>query len=497
MPAYFATELWWRILPPIVIDELLAVTPDDWETFRGRLFPATALPECCRLRCVSRSWNTIIQSTCADARNAEVRVHWDRETKRLTPLPNGAAFSLFVSLDNITCDEWATDYSYALEPVFAAACNVRRLRVDAAMPNQTIELASRLCPAVCTFEMADFAYDTTDLHMGTTRDVDNRILEEALTRWHAAGYGGIRNISLCIAVDFDDQFALSLIKSCKFIQVIREHDEKFEDYSYYPRWKLSAAVWDEFVKIKSWHEFDWNLVDFPNDQPEELPRRMKAFAQEIKPNLTKLRIAGTYLQQQKLTRDAVAAVLKACPNVYDGLFTTLAAHCVNLKSLDIRPPHQSKPGIDDIFLKGADFHSLVRMAHLTDVKLAVWKDMTPQHLLLLTHVPASVQKRKVQIAGACQLSAVTGFLEALIAQCYAEARGDVLTDTLPVTTGGRLHFLLMKVDPVNECAKRALTYMETTLNAFVFTPRRFRIEYKPDDLEVHINTVINAETSAT
>ncbi|KAI8594117.1 hypothetical protein BDZ88DRAFT_435561 [Geranomyces variabilis] len=474
MPTYFGTELWWRILPPIVFDELAAVTPDNWETFRGPGTPSSSP----------------LAQTLGTPKSEFIGTG---KKKRLMPLPNGAAFSLVVSLDSSTCQEWPRDCCYGLEPVFATACNVRRLRVDAVAPNQTIELASRLCPAVCTFAMADFAYDMTDLAVDSPWDVDSRIVEEALTRWHAAGYGGVRNIFLAFYADFDDEFALSLIKSCKAIQTIRELGEKFE-HGRYPRWKLSAAVWDEFVNIKSWHQFDWGLIDIPNDQPEELPRRMKAFAQEIKPNLTKLRIAGVYLKQRKLTRDAVAAVLKACPSltyvnicyehllrpddVYDGLFTTLATPCANLKSLNIRPPHSSKPGIDDIFLKGADFHSLVRMAHLTDVKLAVWKDMAPQHLLLLTHVPASVQKRKVEIAGECQHSAVTEFLEALIAQCYAEARGEVLTDTLPVTTGGCLNLVLTKVDPENECAKRALTDMPTTLNGFVSTPRRFRVEHR-------------------
>ncbi|KAJ3150035.1 hypothetical protein HDU86_006759 [Geranomyces michiganensis] len=490
-------ELWSLILSLFVREELAAISTMAWQYFAAyELLPATVL----RLCGVAHSWRAIVRSICAETRNANLCLDWDRETKRLIPYsyravppPVTRAFRLEIGFDKIPadeCNEIAQSSTFA--HVLAAAKNVRRLCIQSDHAKTFIPLAARLCPSLLSFELKGRPYSRNPDEFL----VDPRILEQALTRWHDAGYGGLRNLLLESGCHMDDRFALNFVKACPLIrEFCRERKiEHFPLLSGYPDWKLSAAVWDELINsIDTWDDFEWANFEILDEQPNGLARRMSVFSKKLKPSLLSLTLnLGSTSADNKLTRGALTAMLQACPRLRclhiqgsnfkkedglcDGLFTTLANHCPRFDHVNLR-------GINSLGLN--NFHMLACMPHLRRVDLFSWNDMTPQHLLLLAHVPTSVTRREIYVdkGNLCHVYIIARFLEALASQVKTEAAADsnkddaapALADTLSVTTGGELFFFLVYKGSKDDHEHHLLPHVEA-LEALVSTPRQFTVE---------------------
>ncbi|KAJ3160311.1 hypothetical protein HDU88_007993 [Geranomyces variabilis] len=523
-PPTLAPEVWRIILRLIVNHELATLPPSSWNNRAFRQTPLVPhlLPICANLRAVARSWRSVITALCTEARSASFTVSWNAAEGRFNiapanrPLPS--AFSLDVNLSPaIPCG--------ALETLLAEARNVRRLRVRNASPNTALDLFSRLCPAVITLQMGSFArrppvstnQNNAQNEQGT---LNLRVMEAALTRWHDAGFGGLVHVIMPLEIELDDRFALQLAKSCPGLQTFLDIDDTYTKMvKQDPKWSLSEKTWDTWVdSLDTWSHFDWALVSIPHDQPEELPRRMMAFARRPKPHITDLKIGNAIGssdgEDRVLTRDALTAVLKACPglihltifgdefivkdDVFDGLFTTLATHCPNLRSLNMTGIEQSGYGPTNLLLGAADFGALARMPHLETILLTQWKDMTPQALLQLMHVPASlVQRRSVKIRNTqaqCPAHVLVAFMDALVAQCDSEAAakqqdtaGAPGPATLSVTAdGAALHFEMAW--EADEDAYERVDPTVKTLMAHDATPRRFRCTLDDEELVIRADS---------
>ncbi|KAJ3151854.1 hypothetical protein HDU86_005986 [Geranomyces michiganensis] len=201
-----------------------------------------------------------------------------------------------------------------------------------------------------------------------------------------------------------------------------------------------------------------------------------------------------------LTREALTAVLKACPgllkltifgedfemedDVYDGLFATLANYCPKLQYLNMAGTEDTAFGPCTTMLENADFRELARLPCLVSISMLPWKDMTAQQLLELTHVPASVKKREVNIwinHEGCPPDVIVAFLEGLVAQCAHEAADDGNEDTddastpTRLPTGGKLELCIQWEDDEDDAREQALPLI-AELNAHVATQRRFKCD---------------------
>ncbi|KAJ3147718.1 hypothetical protein HDU86_007893 [Geranomyces michiganensis] len=250
-------ELWRRILTLLVHDELAPLSP-EWDLHRAP--PLSLLPVSHRLRCVNRLFDSEVQAIFDAARSTDCEAFWDPAGGRvwLPELPLSAAFSLRLALVG-------GGPASALEATLAAAPNVRRLYTDSVHPNQFFEAASRLCSAVVTIVVDSWEPRNNKVDTDVQIYLGYDVLEQALRRWHAAGYGGLRNLAMpWNHLVINDRLALVLAETCPFFQTFTHpgstHSGEVKTWS--PQWVVSEAAWDAWVDSANYlTDFDWGEFD--------------------------------------------------------------------------------------------------------------------------------------------------------------------------------------------------------------------------------------------
>ncbi|KAI8818844.1 uncharacterized protein EV422DRAFT_537022 [Fimicolochytrium jonesii] len=448
-------ELWRRILDSFVREDLGEVAPQDWE--RKACSPGPALPRCFILSQVCPQWETLVTHCIRAARLAEVTLEWDQSNDEVVFTPGAQNLRDVLTL-NIRGAVGAKPPA-SWTKWLGSVPNVRRIHVSHVPPNAFFDAASKCCPAVTTITGKDWlgqghsaqgTYVYVDPETGTatpaTLGVDAKLLGIALSRWHAAGFGGLHHLHMRWDVRIDDTLLTTMMRTCPHLSFPKDpRDEYFGDtfITAEPQFDVSDALWEKFVWwIGGWREFDWAKVHVSLEHPGTFPRRLLAFAQASKPNLRILRFgASAGRDGARITKESLTAVLKPCPKlsnltifpecfdlsegVFEGFGQTLAEHCPKLKKLVISSCAQS--AYDGVSFEDDDFAHISDLPNLADLEVIPWLDMKAKHLVSLLKVPKSIDERSVRIRGDGEQCSPKVLLEFL--RCLARLPEDFFDTT--------------------------------------------------------------------
>ncbi|KAI8819614.1 uncharacterized protein EV422DRAFT_533645 [Fimicolochytrium jonesii] len=195
-------EIWTQIFTLIVREEIARMSRKLCEKDFNRRTKTTfrELPACYVLSRVCRNWHGTVRDLVENAKwtRFHYAAFWNDGQDEPFFFPQGP-----ITLDKVENLQLTTGSSH-VEQLLSMVPNVRRLIFSKTPPNAFFEAASKHCPAVHHITQSqDELFPSPQLDPG--------VLKTALSRWHSAGFGGVRQLELDSDLVVDDDLLTSIM----------------------------------------------------------------------------------------------------------------------------------------------------------------------------------------------------------------------------------------------------------------------------------------------